>query len=439
MSSIDYPPDHPQRVELAGEVHARPPGPVTTPSRASYVAVLVAAEARAAETRHLQALCRRWDVAPPSQEATHFRAQLGALRLKWERHGEFSGYTFFVDGLPETPFESTAISSLPAGWLSAIPGQTVAAVHAEITSGDARVPDPDALARRFGNAAVVGSSVAEGAGMLFTDFRLQDDGCSRVWLVNERLTPTQAGRIVQRMFEIEVYRVLALLALPIARRQTPRIAAIEQALATLTDQMATHDDAAGPGKDASQRDEALLHELMMLAAEVESGIAASQFRFGACEAYHGLVRSRIAELREQRLAGLQTIDEFMGRRLAPAAATCATTAQRLRSLAERIGQTSALLATRVGIANERQNQGLLASMNQHARLQLRLQQTVEGLSVAAIVYYAAGLTGYVAKALRGVGLQIEPDLVVGVSIPLLAALLLWSMRRMRARLGIEPH
>ena len=128
-----------------------------------------------------------------------------------------------------------------------------------------------------------------------------------------------------------------------------------------------------------------------------------------------------------------------GRRLAPAAATCATTAQRLRSLAERIGQTSALLATRVGIANERQNQGLLASMNQHARLQLRLQQTVEGLSVAAIVYYAAGLTGYVAKALRGAGLQIEPDLVVGGSIPLLAALLVWSMRRMRARLGIEPH
>jgi uncharacterized membrane-anchored protein len=177
--------------------------------------------------------------------------------------------------------------------------------------------------------------------------------------------------------------------------------------------------------------------LMRLAGEVESGIAASQFRFGACEAYHGLVLRRIAELRETRIAGLQTIDEFMSRRLAPAAATCANVAQRLKGLADRIGQASALLATRVGIARERQNQVLLASMDRRARLQLRLQQTVEGLSVAAIAYYAAGLVGYLAKALQHAGLRIEPDVVVGVTIPLVAAAMLWSLRRMRRRLKLE--
>ncbi len=36
-------------------------------------------------------------------------------------------------------------------------------------------------------------------------------------------------------------------------------------------------------------------------------------------------------------------------------------------------------------------------MNRRAELQLRLQQTVEGLSVAAISYYIVGLFGYVAK------------------------------------------
>jgi uncharacterized membrane-anchored protein len=235
--------------------------------------------------------------------------------------------------------------------------------------------------------------------------------------------------VLQRMFEIEAYRVLALLALPIARRQAPRIAAIEAALATLTDGMARE------GGD----DEALLHELTGLAAEVESGIAASQFRFGACEAYHGLVQRRIAELREERLSGLQTVDEFMSRRLAPAAATCANVAQRLKGLADRIGQASALLATRVGIARERQNQALLASMDRRAKLQLRLQQTVEGLSVAAIVYYAAGLVAYVAKAARGIGLAIDPDIAAGVSIPIVGAVMLWSLRRMRARLAREAR
>ena len=432
-----FPPDHPQRKALADEVHARPPELLSTPARVSYVAVLVDSDAREQELRHLQSLCKRYDVAGPADEATHFRTRLGAapgaLRVKWERHGEFSGYTFSVEGLAEAPFDTPAALQLPAGWLAAVPGRTVAAVHAEVTSAALGVPDAAALAQRFAGQLVVGAEIAEGAGTLYTDFRLHNDGCSRLWLVNRKLTLAQTGRMLQRLFEIEAYRVLALLALPIARRQGPRIVAIESALATFTDQMAR--DTASDGA----HDEALLHELMRLAAEVESGIAASQFRFGACEAYHGLVRRRIAELRESRLPGLQTIDEFMSRRLAPAAATCANVSQRLTDLAERIGQASALLATRVGIAREQQNQALLASMDRRAKLQLRLQQTVEGLSIAAIVYYVAGLIGYLAKAAKSGGLRIEPDVIVGVSIPVVAVIMFSLLHRMRKKLKVESR
>lgn len=430
-----FPPDHPQRKGLADEVHARPPELLSTPARVSYVAVLIDNDEREQELRHLQSLCKRYDIAGPADDTTHFRTRLGAapgaLRVKWERHGEFSGYTFSVEGLAEVPFDMPAAQQLPPGWLAAVPGRTVAAVHAEVTSAALGVPDAAALGQRFAGQLVVGAEIAEGAGTLYTDFRLHDDGCSRLWLVNRKLTLAQTGRMLQRLFEIEAYRVLALLALPIARRQGPRIVAIESALATFTDQMAR--DAVSDGA----HDEALLHELMRLAAEVESGIAASQFRFGACEAYHGLVRRRIAELRESRLPGLQTIDEFMSRRLAPAAATCANVSQRLTDLADRIGQASALLATRVGIAREQQNQALLASMDRRAKLQLRLQQTVEGLSIAAIVYYVAGLIGYLAKAAKGAGLRIEPDVVVGVSIPLVAVLMVWTVRRMRRKLKAD--
>jgi uncharacterized membrane-anchored protein len=432
-----FPPDHPLRRSLADEVHARPPDLLSTPARVSYVAVLIDSDAREQELRHLHLLCKLHDVAGPPADATHFRTQLGAspaaVRIKWERHGEFSGYTFSVDGLADSPFDAPAAQQLPAGWLPAVPGRTVAAVHAEVTSGSPDVPDAATLAQRFAGQLVVGAELAEGAGTLYTDFRLHGDGCSRLWLLNRKLTLAQTGRMLQRLFEIEAYRVLALLALPIARRQGPRIAAIESALATLTDQMARDTTSDG------NHDEALLHELMRLAAEVESGIAASQFRFGACEAYHGLVRRRIAELRESRLPGLQTIDEFMSRRLAPAAATCANVSQRLKDLADRISQASALLATRVGIAREQQNQALLASMDRRAKLQLRLQQTVEGLSIAAIVYYVAGLIGYLAKAGKGAGLRIDPDVVVGVSIPLVAMAMIWTVRRMRMKLKSESH
>ena len=416
-----FPPNHADRHAMAEEVHARPPETVAVPSRASYVAVLIDSDDRGRELAHLEMLCRRFAVSGPPAGATHFRATCGGVRLKWERHGEFSGYLLIAAGTVAQPFAQPAATALPNDWLAAVPGQTIAATHVDIVDGLSMGHDAAALAEHFGGHGVAGSSIAEGAGAVFTDFRIHDDGFSR-WLVLDRgLTPGQAGRTLQRLVEIEAYRLLALLALPIARRQTPRMLQIERELALLTDGLAQ-----GQGGD-----EDLLHELTRLAAEVESGLAASQFRFGACRAYFELVTRRIAELRESRLPGLQTIEEFMARRFTPAVATCHTAAQRLHGLSERIARASNLLSTRVDIARERQNQALLASMDRRAKQQLRLQQTVEGLSVAAIVYYLAGLVGYLAKGIKAGGLRFEPDLIVGVAVPALAVLAFLTVRRAR--------
>jgi uncharacterized membrane-anchored protein len=430
-----FPPDHALRITLAEEVHARPPEPVRAPAKASYVAVMVDADDRSRELAHIASLCARHAVAAPAPGATHFRAQLGALRLKWERHGEFSGYTFIAAGSPGgNPFDSMAGALLPASWLAATPGVTIAAVHAELLSAADTPATPVRLNEAFEGQIVVGSGIADGAAQVYTDFQLHD-GCTRLLVFDQGLTERQSGRMLQRLFEIEAYRMLALLALPIARRQSPRIVEIEGALATLTDGIAQAQSQAQDHTSARQaQDETLLHELTRLAAEVESGLAASQFRFGACRAYFELVTRRIAELRETRLPGMQTYDEFMARRFTPAVDTCATVSQRLHDLSERVAQASSLLSTRVDITRERQNQALLASMDRRAKLQLRLQQTVEGLSVAAICYYAAGLVGYLAKALKAGGLPLNPDLVVGISIPIVAVAVLAALRRARAHL-----
>jgi uncharacterized membrane-anchored protein len=438
-----FPPDHALRITLAEEVHARPPEPVRAPAKATYMAVLVDADNRSRELSHIATLCARHSVAPPAAGATHFRAQLGALRLKWERHGEFSGYTFIATGSAEDrPFETPAATLLPTAWLAATPGFTIAAVHAEMLSAADTPATPERLNDAFEGQIVSGSGIADGAAQVYTDFQLHD-GCTRLLIFDQGLTERQAGRMLQRLFEIEAYRMLALLALPIARRQSPRIVEIEGALATLTDGIAqAQAQALERAADRQQQDESLLHELTRLAAEVESGLAASQFRFGACRAYFELVTRRIAELRETRLPGMQTYDEFMARRFTPAVDTCATVSQRLHDLSERVAQASSLLSTRVDITRERQNQALLASMDRRAKLQLRLQQTVEGLSVAAICYYVAGLVGYVAKALKAGGLPLNADLVVGVSIPIVAVAVLAAVRRARARLhagDAHPH
>jgi uncharacterized membrane-anchored protein len=283
---LKYPPDHALRITLAEEVHARPPEPVRAPARASYVAVLVDADDRSRELSHIAALCARHGVAAPAAGATHFRAQLGALRLKWERHGEFSGYTFIAAGSAEGPaFDSLAAALLPSGWLAATPGATIAAVHAELLSAAATAATPERLNEAFEGQIISGSGIADGTAQVYTDFQLHD-GCTRLLIFEQGLTERQAGRTLQRLFEIEAYRMLALLALPIARRQSPRIVEIEGALATLTDGIAqaqaqAHDADRTSNRAAArqQQDETLLHELTRLAAEVESGLAASQFLF----------------------------------------------------------------------------------------------------------------------------------------------------------------
>jgi uncharacterized membrane-anchored protein len=426
---IRLPESHGERLVLADEVHARPPEAIETPSRASYVALLVDADERALEHAHLAALCERFHVVPPSAHANHFIARLGSIRLKWERHGEFSSFAFFANGEGARPFGEPAAGCLPDGWLAALPGRTIMAAHARLMAAQEQPIHSAMLADHFGGNVVVGAEIGDGAGMAFTDFRIHEDGFARFLLLDRRFTPRQAGRLVQRLFEIEAYRMMALLALPLARSYTPRILAIERSLASLTEAIAQNGD----------RDEALLGELTRLAADVESGLASSQFRFGASRAYFDLVRTRIGELRERRVASMQTIEEFMARRLTPAMATCASVSQRMRDIAERVARASALLSTRVDIARQRQNQALLASMERRAGLQLRLQQTVEGLSVAAITYYVVGLIAYLAKAMYGAGWPVAPDVVTGAAIPVVVVLVALGLRRVHRRIVAEQR
>jgi len=430
MSMIRLPPDLPDRFLAANEVHARPYEPLDIPVRASYLAIQVETAERERERIHLRALCVRFGCAPPGEDLTQFSLPFGEFQLKWERHGEFSTYIVLVPGVPSRPFGEPAIDYLPPEWLEAIPGRVIVATHAQVINAPENPTSPALLDEYFGSASVVGAGIGDGAGFAFTDFKIQHDGFVRFLMLARAFTPFQAGRMLQRLFEIEAYRVLALLSLPIARRESSRVVGIERSLAALTEEMARED----------RGDETLLGELTRLATQVESTIASSQFRFGASRAYHDLVTARIAELREQRIKGLQTIEEFMSRRLSPAMATCTSLTGRLGELSERVSRASSLLSTRVNITRERQNQALLSSMDRRARLQLRLQQTVEGLSVVAISYYVVGLFGYVAKGLQAVGLRVNPDLATGLAIPVVAIAVALGVRWLRRRvIGTPPQ
>lgn len=418
---------HPLRFRLNNEIHARPPVALEDPQLISYLAITHRGVSAREELDHLRELGQAFAKPLPETEGEHLILDLDTFRLKWERHTEFSSYTFFRTPRAGDDPTRGALSAVSQEWIANIPGSLLVSTHIELRSA-AEVP-PATVMKQLSAASsrqLVASQVADGAAWVFTDFLLTD-GWSRFMVIDSSLTARQAGRTVQRLLEIETYRMTALLAFPVAKEVGVLLARAEGELADLMDQMG------GDGNPGDERD--LLSRLTRLAAEVERSVARSTYRFGAAAAYYRLVEQRIDELREQRLTGLPTIREFMDRRLAPAMSTCAAIARRQEDLSRRVARNSQLLRTRVDIELQRQNQELLAQMNRRARLQLRLQQTVEGLSVVAITYYASQLVNYIAKGAKGLLGPLTPEVITAVSIPVIAGVVALGLKRMHRLLA----
>ena len=421
------PGSHPERVVLNDEVHARPPEPLAAPTRLSYLAMICDAEAREASFRAVVALAKTCGVTPPEPGENHFSADLFAFRLKWERHTEFVRYTFIRDGMGREPFSDPALEAVPKDWVSGLPGEVIMAAHLVLVpAGEAAVALGESV---FPRDALVGSVMGDDTSAVFTDFRIYPDGFSRILMQDRGLNAWQAGRVAQRLLEIDTYRMMALLALPVAQGLAPFIARCEQELARITAAMVTAGEAEEP---------VLLDRLTRLAAEIDSRQSDNLYRFSAAAAYDEIVQRRIAELREQRIAGLQTLQEFIERRMAPAMNTCRSVSTRQEELSRRVARATQLLSTRVGITREGQSHALLATMNRRVRQQLRLQSTVEGLSIAAVTYYVVGLIGFLAEGLAAAGaLPVKAYLVKGLSVPVVAIVLLLALRRVRRAMHRE--
>jgi len=436
ITSRFLPQDDAQRRELHNEVHARPSARVRLPALIVYVAVLNNGVTREQEWAHLRLLPGHSDLSLESLQGNFLRLRCDHFTVKWERHTEFTRYSI-VQALPahagwgaELPELSSHVVT-GTDWLRGLPGQTIAAIHLGMLQADINQPDMIAKAQAWlGEGAVLASrmgNTTEGLphSCILTHFRIGADGFERMLvLAPEDTSGTRAGRISQRLLEMETYRLMALRGLPVAKSLSPMLSAAESQLADMT----------GLLERKGESDQALLDLLVSLAARIERATAEHGFRFSATRAYDVLVSQRLAELRERPISGTQTLGEFMQRRLSPAMATVVATEKRLASLAERVSRTSALLRTRVDIATEAQNQVLLEKLTKGQALQLRLQSTVEGLSIAAISYYVVSLLMYGAKAMHAAGVPIEPEVAVGLLVPLVLWLVWRTSRKIHAKL-----
>ena len=420
--------DHPLRYRLSNELHARPFPSITSPCTVAYLAIKQPQEAvhrdRAQDRAHLIDLLDRHGAAHPQPGATHHSAQIGRHMLKWESHTEFVSYTVFTQGLSARPFDPLDFDVFPQDWLESVPGQRVTSILLRVQERPEDRVVMKALNDWFVPESLAVGEVLDGGSVAAGDFRIDPAGHMRFALFAEPGTgPRRIGRVVQRLCEIETYKAMSMLGFSRARDMSGRIGELDTKLTELMIEIS----------DGAARADETLQPLLSLATELETLGARASFRFAATGAYEAIVGERIAMLHEARFQGQQTFGEFMVRRYEPAMRTVKSTESRLAKLADRATRAGELLRTQVDVERSAQNQALLESMDRRADMALRLQHTVEGLSVVAISYYAVSLATYLLyplTTLLGIG---KGSLTALITLPVVG--LVWlAIRRIRKKL-----
>jgi len=423
------PSDHPQRYATVNELHARPFPVLQVPSMAVFLAIKepegAANRDRAHDLAHLETLIDRHAGTRPEPEATHHSCAIGRSQLKWESHTEFVTYSAFTPGLSARAFDPEEANIFPPDWIDTAPGKRLVSVLIRVE------PMPDTLETIltrcedwFVPESMVLSRVVDGAAVVAGDFRIDPAGHMRFAVfIAPGTSARRVGRIVQRLCEVETYRAMSMLGLMRVRQLTTRLNALDPRMSALVTAM---DSDARPS-------ESMLHDLLAISAELEGLAVQFTFRFGATAAYEAILNQRIQVLREDRIEGRQTFAEFMMRRYDPAMRTVKSAEKRLHEMSERAERAAELLRTRVDVERSAQNQKLLESMDQRADQQLRLQRTVEGLSVVAISYYAINLAAYLAYPFGKLAGMDKETLTAALVLPVIG--LVWLMvRRIRESL-----
>lgn len=409
------PRNHPQRAMLTAEMHLRKPPRLESPGQMLQF-VMLADEHEIKDAEHFL----RDHISPLADPRRFWTGEVDGFAFAYERHSEFITYSFIAPGHLHGLFDISRFASVKPHF-DAIPGQLIRANHVQLLDGETPIPVAEDLATHFSVDDLIASAACGGKALIWSDFRIHGDGFGRLLIADRDLEGNDASLLTQRLQELGNYRKMALLGLPIAQEIMPRVGILEQQLADLAQRVA----------DEASDDEQTMADISRLSAEVARIGAETRFRMSATQAYAEICLDRLESLDVSPVAGFPSLADFTERRLLPAMRTCAAFSRRLDDLSERAAWTGALLRTRIDTQLARQNRNLLASMNRRTKMQLRLQQTVEGLSVVAISYYLIGLLAYVVKGGHAFGLAVPAEVIIAALVPIVLLVVGLMLRRAR--------
>lgn len=424
---------HPLRHEVMAETNARPALPAVAPCICEHLVFLSGELDAQKDWENVRKVAEQLGQTVDSEPRQQLVLEDKRVVFKWERHTEFCSYTVFSkrqDAGTDKILGSLIAADLMNGDALETPGESrnnppgkpIVALRFYIDTPENPRWSAKGETEILTGSRIIAATANGRRAKIMTDFRFHPDGYARFLVCDESDNPKRAGRLVQRLIDIETYRTLALIAWPVAKSAGRSIGQIDDELRKLIQEIG----------DAGPEDQArLLTELTGLAARAETVGAETNFRFSAAKAYYSIVRSRLEELREERIEGYERLSNFIERRLGPAIRSFQSILDRQSSTSERIARASSLLRARVDVELERQNQDLLASMDRRSQLQLRLQQTVEGLSVAAVSYYCIGILSWLLKGIPKTLLPIDSTVITTLAAPLIILSVWLMVRRIR--------
>jgi uncharacterized membrane-anchored protein len=420
LSSLSKIATHPLREKLYNELHNRPFQSISTPAQITHIAIQHNGKLKQQEHEFISALCNTFQVNSPAQSMPCFYQDFGLFSLRWERHLEYSTYTFIRQApLTDLPFVKNAIDYVPNNWFEKMPGQVIAAVHLIIESENIDKARTHKVEKYFDNMPLIASAPVNSQAKVWSSFKLHEDGFGRFLIYHQDLSADQLGRLVLQLLQLDTYRLMATLGLPLAQAINSELNQLDLQLQQVTTYIAL-------GTEKSDRE--LLTQVSQIAAKVEDYRSQSTYRFSATNAYYDVALQRMEDLKEEEIQGYMTLQEFLMRRITPAVKTCQTASNHLEDISRRVTRASDLLRTRVEMVLQEQNQTLLKSMNHRAHVQMRLQQTVEGLSVAAISYYGMQLFETMLSSLPSLGVKYNHELVSGFAVPIVIGIVFIGTR-----------
>ena len=341
---------------------------------------------------------------------------LAGFTAKLERHTEFVSCTLKGTADHTETQALTALSELLLG----NEVEMLVAIHVIVTNNQKTMLKQT----EFGERTYGG--IMSGDNNVRSTLKPTKDGFVVLSVAAPEQTANELGRRIQRLIEFETYRTLCLIGLPCARRTSTAISSMDDALNKISSQIEAN--ATASEEDVGR----MFDELVDLSAKADTLRAETKFRFSASRAYHALVEQRIKAMNETKSGDIQRLTSFVRSRLTPALSTIDSVVQRQQLLSEDLARALTLLRTRIDLRMSRSNQESLQSMNLRHRQQVMISQTVEGLSIIAITYYAVGLCTYAFKGLQASNLlPVSVEVATGLAIPAVFLLAFGSLRRVR--------